>query len=736
MDSSAVQICEHYQSALEADGPELVPFLIDLLTSPVSGSRHGAKTFRSGYGKWMTYFYAFWIFLFTAIHFYHILKDNLSKSNTHDRSRKPSWNNKIIALCRSFTYRRLGGPIGRAIGLRQTSFGTLSLLSLATIFSAILPFPEHPYLRSLFRFGSPPLSVRCALIISSLTPLIVALAGKVNVITFLTGICYSKLNILHRYCAYVLFCLATVHSVPHIISPVRDGGWGMLDQLYKDKRRELSGTLLYGVCSGLVCLSIPWIRRRAYEFFAYTHVILAIAYVALLFWHIYGEYMSPNYLYSAIAVWAFSAIVRLFHRTQLFRPARTCANLTGFPTKLTHLPGKMTRVTVTVPDAMTWRPGQHAYIRMPQISVLGNHPFTIASVPVSREAREAGQQNELVFLVRAHTGFTHTLAHMVEQTSTTPPASGPGTPTALHASPVLPDSPTTTAITTTTTAAMAALELLDLEKAAVAVSEHLDRSATPPPPPPQSLPPRARVAALRTLIDGPYGGHMRPLHRLYDTVLCVAGGSGISAVLPWVLALSRRMLAPGAEPVATTRLHLVWVVREAEWIEWVRPELEEVVRGARETMAVRVQVEVFVTAKRSLNFSYPYLRPYVPLPELVLPVLPSPVWKGSERAFEMKREDSGWSAETRIGKAEVEMGVEISEKIKNNFGSGIVNVRYERPVLSKVVERSIDGDRTIVLGCGPEEMKVDLSNTVARMQRRVLKGEMCEVALHTETFGW
>lgn len=32
-------------------------------------------------------------------------------------------------------------------------------------------------------------------------------------------------------------------------------------------------------------------------------------------------------------------------------------------------------------------------------------------------------------------------------------------------------------------------------------------------------------------------------------------------------------------------------------------------------------------------------------------------------------------------------------------------------------------------------MKVDLSDTVARMQRRVLKGEMCEVALHTKTFG-
>ena len=60
--------------------------------------------------------------------------------------------------------------------------------------------------------------------------------------------------------------------------------------------------------------------------------------------------------------------------------------------------------------------------------------------------------------------------------------------------------------------------------------------------------------------------------------------------------------------------------------------------------------------------------------------LPSPVLKGGEHAFEM-REDSVWSGETRIGKAEVEIGVEMDEKIDKGFGSGVINVRYERLVL-------------------------------------------------------
>ena len=131
-------------------------------------------------------------------------------------------------------------------------------------------------------------------------------------------------------------------------------------------------------------------------------------------------------------------------------------------------------------------------------------------------------------------------------------------------------------------------------------------------------------------------------------------------------------------------------MREVEWSGW---------GGWRKRWEgrARIQVEVFVAAKRQLRrFPCPYLRPYIPLPTLVMPRLPSPELEGGERVFEM-REDSGWGGETRIGKAEVEIGVEMDEKIEKGFGSGVVDVRYERPVLSEVVERSIDGERAIVL---------------------------------------
>jgi hypothetical protein len=59
-----------------------------------------------------------------------------------------------------------------------------------------------------------------------------------------------------------------------------------------------------------------------------------------------------------------------------------------------------------------------------------------------------------------------------------------------------------------------------------------------------------------------------------------------------------------------------------------------------------------------------------------------------------------------------------------------------RPAMDQVLSGLVGGGRTIVLGCGPESLKIDLSNAVAGLQRRVLKGEAQEVRLHTETFGW
>lgn len=38
--------------------------------------------------------------------------------------------------------------------------------------------------------------------------------------------------------------------------------------------------------------------------------------------------------------------------------------------------------------------------------------------------------------------------------------------------------------------------------------------------------------------------------------------------------------------------------------------------------------------------------------------------------------------------------------------------------------------------CGPESLKTSLANAVANAQARVLRGEVQEIGLQCETFGW
>lgn len=72
-------------------------------------------------------------------------------------------------------------------------------------------------------------------------------------------------------------------------------------------------------------------------------------------------------------------------------------------------------------------------------------------------------------------------------------------------------------------------------------------------------------------LEGPYGGH-RSLDT-YGHAVLFAGGTGITHQLPFAW---RFLEAYGGRKVATRRVVLVWAVREAECIEWIRPWLEMV----------------------------------------------------------------------------------------------------------------------------------------------------------------
>jgi hypothetical protein len=319
----------------------------------------------------------------------------------------------------------------------------------------------------------------------------------------------------------------------------------------------------------------------------------------------------------------------------------------GFPTTLEHLSGNMTRVCVSVPARMRWRPGQHCYISVPGISSLGNHPFTIASIP-HPEFYEG--DNELVLLIRECGGFTKMLGAHAKAHSNID----------LSLSPALP-SPSGSIPKKTSNDSE-----LSLSSMVSTVNEKRTSSApslvlSPPPPSPgerdalkpMTLPLRAvsnrdstasnafsrdryssvpslapsgfsrgrlssapsflslenleaqreQVAQVHAWIDGPFGEYARPLHRHYEGFITISGGSGLTASLPWIVYLTEKMRNDAARAETGEGgdcnmrvVRFVWSIRKSEWMCWARRELVKALRAAAASNG-RFEALIYITSR-------------------------------------------------------------------------------------------------------------------------------------------
>ena len=320
--------------------------------------------------------------------------------------------------------------------------------------------------------------------------------------------------------------------------------------------------------------------------------------------------MKWVYLWATVAIWLFSLFGRIFYKSSALSLRRPWFE--GFPATAHMLTGDMLKLQVFVPNTYTWRPGQHCFLRVPSLSLLDNHPFTIASAGADAVLDEKSLDgNNLVFLVRPHKGFTQ--------------------------------------------------RLYAYTKANTDIS-------------------------LSVLVDGPYGGVSKKLENTYDSIILVAGGGGITASVSWLQYLAKCMKEGHA---AVRNVKLVWVVRHQAHLLWVGEEL-----NAAQAIA----------PPGSISYEFYNTDP------------------DSEAQIE------------NLDKHDKDVEVPLSQQQSGSFASGPIH--RGRPLLTDRLPQLLDASRTCVLGCGPESMKIDLSNGVAKAQRKVWRGELREVALHTETFGW
>jgi Ferric reductase like transmembrane component len=124
--------------------------------------------------------------------------------------------NLLIALFRYFFYRP-APEITLRKGWRPIvlpAFSTLTVAFLGITMSLLYCFLPQPLFWQSIQYGSPPLAIRSGMMAVALVPWVVATAMKANIVSVVTGIGHQRLNVLHRWSAYLCLILSLVHTIP------------------------------------------------------------------------------------------------------------------------------------------------------------------------------------------------------------------------------------------------------------------------------------------------------------------------------------------------------------------------------------------------------------------------------------------------------------------------------------------------------------------------------------------
>lgn len=314
--------------------------------------------------------------------------------------------NDTLALFRWVFYRPIPDIRWAKHRFTFSSLAVLTVGFVALIFISLYCFLQQPLYWVSIRYGSPPLAIRSGMIAVAMTPWIVATAMKANILSLITGIAPDRLNVFHRWAAYLCLFMSLVHMVPFFIQPVwEDGGMTVFSQLFPAGSGIIygSGIAAFVPLCVLCVHSLPVLRRHLYELFSILHAPVGYLYIGILFWHSKNFLMSWAYLEASIAILVICNIWRLC-KLNWTKPWRY-AFMVGDEAAIQIMTENT--IKITIPTQMKWQPGQYVYLRMPGISLFENHPFTVSSLCSEDFPSEYGEQyRDCVLVFRPYGGFT------------------------------------------------------------------------------------------------------------------------------------------------------------------------------------------------------------------------------------------------------------------------------------------------------------------------------------------
>ncbi|KAK5019616.1 ferric-chelate reductase Frp1 [Cryomyces antarcticus] len=330
-------------------------------------------------------------------------------------------------------------------------------------------------------------SIRAGWLSITQVPLLVLLAGKNNLIGAVTGVSYERLNVLHRWVARGLLLTTTMHFA------YQNALWDDLGLLQLEWNMDTcppTGVAAYAIVLWMNITTIAPVRNWWYEFFVIQHILTFFGFIIAIMYH-----LPSTALWTRVYIWI---PIGLYLLDRLLRSTRYAYhNIHLAKATLTDLPGGVTRICVRTPQISRWSPGSHVLLSIPRFGIGQSHPATIASIPSSHDG-------ELVFLLRAHDGFTKRVYNG---------SKAPGFPSDRAA-----------------------------EKSAFQNNSYF------------------------TLLDGPYGASHADF-AAFDTAVLIAASTGITFTLPILLDLAARAAVRKLPLRALTFIWIVKSAACASWVD-------------------------------------------------------------------------------------------------------------------------------------------------------------------------
>nr|XP_031857867.1 uncharacterized protein CI109_006739 [Kwoniella shandongensis]KAA5524939.1 hypothetical protein CI109_006739 [Kwoniella shandongensis] len=427
-------------------------------------------------------------------------------------------------------------------------------------------------------------------------PLLWALAGRNDVLLWLTGWSYTTMNKFHRWVAFVATMQAIAHSAAYT--------WIEREILAEEAAEQYWWTgIIATICMSLLLpLSIRAIRQRFYEFFLISHILLALGSLVGCFYHVKiwdGDY--DGWMWACTAIWLFDRFLRYIRIAILsFRTNKTGGNTIASITSQNGL----IRLTTTTAIPITPKPGHYYYLYTPRsITPWENHPFTLASWE-----KGANGGTDLHFLIAPHKGATRKLQKRIAQAE-----SG---------------------------------------------------------------------VTMRILLEGPYG-HTDALEP-FDHVLLVAGGSGVTAILPYLFTIRQN----NSHNSRIRHVTVVWVVKQANYAADV---LARELAPTAKLAGLDVQINVYISREVGAK------------PQDVVNALPEHV--ESEHIVNILPASAPAGNGSPQSDHEEKFSDNDSKSSSDEVSAALIPGRPEMAeVLRRAVRRLVGAERLAVVACGPGGM--------------------------------